>query len=109
MLSPDFVKSFRLCYFRRKKMESQDIKYVGIDCGKKSLEVVRINSEGSLKERRQFSTTEIGINNLLKWLTQNDIVGLVFLACKEPLAKLRCSLAISLFMNSRFGSRLSIF
>ncbi|WP_179099849.1 IS110 family transposase [Leptospira santarosai] len=57
-------------------MESQDIKYVGIDCGKKSLEVVRINSEGSLKERRQFSTTEIGINNLLKWLTQNDIVGL---------------------------------
>ncbi|EKO33350.1 hypothetical protein LEP1GSC179_2482 [Leptospira santarosai str. MOR084] len=48
MLSPDFVKSFRLCYFRRKKMESQDIKYVGIDCGKKSLEVVRINSEGSL-------------------------------------------------------------
>ncbi|EKR91532.1 transposase, IS116/IS110/IS902 family [Leptospira santarosai str. CBC379] len=76
MLSPGFVKSFRLCYFRRKKMESQDIKYVGIDCGKKSLEVVRINSEGSLKERRQFSTTEIGINNLLKWLTQNDIVGL---------------------------------
>ncbi|EKR91659.1 transposase, IS116/IS110/IS902 family [Leptospira santarosai str. CBC379] len=57
-------------------MESQDSKYVGIDCGKKSLEVVRINSEGSLKERRQFSTTEIGINNLLKWLTQNDIVGL---------------------------------
>ncbi|MDI7174819.1 IS110 family transposase, partial [Leptospira santarosai] len=48
MLSPDFVKSFRLCYFRRKKMESQDIKYVGIDCGKKSLEVVRIHSEGSL-------------------------------------------------------------
>ncbi|OLY62813.1 IS110 family transposase [Leptospira santarosai serovar Grippotyphosa] len=76
VLSPDFVKSFRLCYFRRKKMESQDIKYVGIDCGKKSLEVVRIHSEGSLKERRQFSTTEIGINNLLKWLTQNDIVGL---------------------------------
>ncbi|WP_459178181.1 hypothetical protein, partial [Leptospira santarosai] len=31
VLSPDFVKSFRLCYFRRKKMESQDIKYVGID------------------------------------------------------------------------------
>ncbi|EKR91483.1 transposase, IS116/IS110/IS902 family [Leptospira santarosai str. CBC379] len=76
MLSPDFVKSFRLCYFRRKKMESQDSNYVGIDCGKKSLEVVRIHSENSLKERRQFSTTEIGINNLLKWLTQNDIVGL---------------------------------
>ncbi|EMO33351.1 hypothetical protein LEP1GSC175_3589 [Leptospira santarosai str. HAI821] len=32
-------------------MESQDIKYVGIDCGKKSLEVVRIHSENSLKER----------------------------------------------------------
>ncbi|MDI7175439.1 IS110 family transposase, partial [Leptospira santarosai] len=56
MLSPYFVKSFRLCYFRRKKMESQDIKYVGIDCGKKSLEVIRINSEGSY-ERQQFSTT----------------------------------------------------
>ncbi|AVV50238.1 Transposase [Leptospira santarosai] len=28
-------------------MESQDIKYVGIDCGKKSLEVVRIHSEPS--------------------------------------------------------------
>ncbi|EMP00030.1 hypothetical protein LEP1GSC120_2830 [Leptospira santarosai str. 200702252] len=26
-------------------MKSQDSNYVGIDCGKKSLEVVRINSE----------------------------------------------------------------
>ncbi|EQA63002.1 hypothetical protein LEP1GSC062_4187, partial [Leptospira alexanderi serovar Manhao 3 str. L 60] len=34
-------------------MKSQDGKYVGIDCGKKTLEVVRINSENSL-ERRQF-------------------------------------------------------
>ncbi|EMN89960.1 transposase, IS116/IS110/IS902 family [Leptospira weilii str. UI 13098] len=75
MLSPDFVKSFRLCYFRRKEMKSQDGKYVGIDCGKKSLEVVRINTE-NLLERRQFSTTENGINSLLKWLTLNDIVGL---------------------------------
>ncbi|EQA81365.1 transposase [Leptospira alstonii serovar Pingchang str. 80-412] len=56
-------------------MNSQEIKYVGIDCGKKSLEVVRINSENSL-ERRQFSTTESGISSLLKWLTLNDIVGL---------------------------------
>ncbi|EMY76017.1 transposase domain protein [Leptospira weilii serovar Ranarum str. ICFT] len=56
-------------------MNSQEVKYVGIDYGKKSLEVVRINSENSL-ERRQFSTTESGINNLLKWLTSNDIVGL---------------------------------
>ncbi|EMM73809.1 hypothetical protein LEP1GSC038_2345 [Leptospira weilii str. 2006001855] len=79
MLSPDFVKSFRLCYFRRKEMKSQDGKYVGIDCGKKSLEVVRINTE-NLLERRQFSTTENGINSLLKWLTLNDIVGLGFLA-----------------------------
>ncbi|EMN42675.1 transposase, IS116/IS110/IS902 family [Leptospira weilii str. UI 13098] len=75
MLSPDFVKSFRLCHFRRKEMKSQDGKYVGIDCGKKSLEVVRINTE-NLLERRQFSTTENGINSLLKWLTLNDIVGL---------------------------------
>ncbi|EKO50439.1 hypothetical protein [Leptospira kirschneri] len=41
-------------------MESQEVKYVGVDCGKKSIEVVRINSENSL-ERRQFSTTESGI------------------------------------------------
>ncbi|EKR90244.1 hypothetical protein LEP1GSC163_1619, partial [Leptospira santarosai str. CBC379] len=72
MLSPGFVKSFRLCYFRRKKMESQDIKYVGIDCGKKSLEVVRIHSEGSY-ERQQFSTTEIGISKLINWLNPNDV------------------------------------
>ncbi|EMN69955.1 transposase domain protein [Leptospira interrogans serovar Bataviae str. UI 08561] len=49
-------------------MVSQEVKYVGVDCGKKSIEVVRINSENSL-ERRQFSTTESGINNLLQWLT----------------------------------------
>ncbi|EMM70444.1 transposase domain protein [Leptospira weilii str. 2006001855] len=60
-------------------MKSQDGKYVGIDCGKKSLEVVRINTE-NLLERRQFGTTENGINSLLKWLTLNDIVGLGFLA-----------------------------
>ncbi|EMY27872.1 hypothetical protein LEP1GSC115_1359, partial [Leptospira interrogans serovar Australis str. 200703203] len=59
VLSPDFVKSFRLFHFRRKEMESQEVKYVGVDCGKKSIEVVRINSENSL-ERRQFSTTESG-------------------------------------------------
>ncbi|EKR63442.1 hypothetical protein LEP1GSC036_4399 [Leptospira weilii str. 2006001853] len=49
VLSPDFVKSFRLCHFRRKEMKSQDGKYVGIDCGKKSLEVVRINTENLLE------------------------------------------------------------
>ncbi|EKS10385.1 transposase [Leptospira santarosai str. JET] len=85
-------------------MKSQDSNYVGIDCGKKSLEVIRINSEGSY-ERQQFSTTEIGISKLINWLNPNDVVGLVFLACKEPLAKLRCSLAISLFMNRSIGSQ----
>ncbi|ALO01149.1 transposase [Leptospira interrogans serovar Hardjo-prajitno] len=40
VLSPDFVKSFRLFHFRRKEMESQEVKYVGVDCGKKSIEVV---------------------------------------------------------------------
>ncbi|EMO91001.1 hypothetical protein LEP1GSC024_5023, partial [Leptospira noguchii str. 2001034031] len=48
----------------------------------KSLEVIRINSEGSY-ERQQFSTTENGISNLLNWLNPNDVVGLVFLARKE--------------------------
>ncbi|EMN43206.1 hypothetical protein LEP1GSC086_0253, partial [Leptospira weilii str. LNT 1234] len=31
------------------EMKSQDGKYVGIDCGKKSLEVVRINTENLLE------------------------------------------------------------
>ncbi len=69
-------------------MKSQDSNYVGIDCGKKSLEVVRINTE-NLLERRQFSTTENGINSLLKWLTLDDIVGLGFsatLKANAPLA-----------------------
>ncbi|EMN50149.1 transposase [Leptospira interrogans str. L1207] len=79
-------------------MESQEVKYVGVDCGKKSIEVVRINSENSL-ERRQFSTTESGINNLLQWLTLNDIVGLDFLA--SLLGKLN----ISLTMNRSIGSQ----
>ncbi|MDI7205291.1 IS110 family transposase, partial [Leptospira santarosai] len=56
-------------------MKSQDSNYVGIDCGKKSLEVIRINSEGSY-ERQQFSTTEIGISKLINWLNPNDVVGL---------------------------------
>ncbi|UOG54922.1 IS110 family transposase [Leptospira noguchii] len=56
-------------------MKSQDSNYVGIDCGKKNLEVIRINSENP-SERRQFSTTENGINNLLNWLNPNDVVGL---------------------------------
>ncbi|EMO40748.1 IS110 family transposase [Leptospira noguchii] len=56
-------------------MKSQDSNYVGIDCGKKNLEVIRINSENP-PERRQFSTTENGINNLLNWLNPNDVVGL---------------------------------
>ncbi|EKN89185.1 hypothetical protein LEP1GSC027_4610 [Leptospira interrogans str. 2002000624] len=36
------------------------------------------NQFGNSLERRQFSTTESGINNLLQWLTLNDIVGLDF-------------------------------
>ncbi|EMF33584.1 IS110 family transposase, partial [Leptospira interrogans] len=84
-------------------MESQEVKYVGVDCGKKSIEVVRINSENSL-ERRQFSTTESGINNLLQWLTLNDIVGLDFLASLRANSN-RCFLAISLTMNRSIGSQ----
>ncbi|EKN97176.1 transposase [Leptospira interrogans serovar Pomona str. Pomona] len=103
VLSPDFVKSFRLFHFRRKEMESQEVKYVGVDCGKKSIEVVRINSENSL-ERRQFSTTESGINNLLQWLTLNDIVGLDFLASLRANSN-RCFLAISLTINRSIGSQ----
>ncbi|EMN02469.1 transposase [Leptospira noguchii str. 2007001578] len=56
-------------------MKSQEIKYVGIDCGKKTLEVIRIG-DNSLHQRQQFSTTENGINNLLNWLNPNDVVGL---------------------------------
>ncbi|EPE82549.1 hypothetical protein LEP1GSC021_3649 [Leptospira noguchii str. 1993005606] len=39
------------------------------------MEVIRINSENP-PERRQFSTTENGISNLLNWLNPNDVVGL---------------------------------
>ncbi|TQE61492.1 IS110 family transposase, partial [Leptospira noguchii] len=85
-------------------MKSQDSNYVGIDCGKKSLEVIRINSEGSY-ERQQFSTTEIGISKLINWLNPNDVVGLVFLVRKEPIVTLLCSLVISLFMNRSIGSQ----
>ncbi|EMO61109.1 transposase domain protein [Leptospira borgpetersenii serovar Pomona str. 200901868] len=56
-------------------MESQEIKYVGIDCGKKTLEVIRIGNN-SLHQRQQFSTTEIGISKLINWLNPNDVVGL---------------------------------
>ncbi|EMN09783.1 hypothetical protein LEP1GSC053_2460 [Leptospira interrogans serovar Muenchen str. Brem 129] len=34
VLSPDFVKSFRLFHFRRKEMESQEVKYVGVELWK---------------------------------------------------------------------------
>ncbi|EMY27355.1 hypothetical protein LEP1GSC115_0252 [Leptospira interrogans serovar Australis str. 200703203] len=64
MISPNFIKPFYFCYFRRKEIESQEVKYIGVDYGKKSIEVVQINLENSL-ERRQFSTTKNGINNLL--------------------------------------------
>ncbi|EMN61407.1 transposase domain protein [Leptospira interrogans serovar Pyrogenes str. R168] len=56
-------------------MKSQEIKYVGIDCGKKTLEVIRIG-DNSLHQRQQFSTTEIGISKLINWLNPNDVVGL---------------------------------
>ncbi|WP_017858764.1 IS110 family transposase, partial [Leptospira interrogans] len=56
-------------------MKSQEIKYVVIDCGKKTLEVIRIG-DNSLHQRQQFSTTEIGISKLINWLNPNDVVGL---------------------------------
>ncbi|OOB98078.1 IS110 family transposase [Leptospira interrogans serovar Australis] len=55
-------------------MKSQEIKYVGIDCGKKTLEVIRIG-DNSLHQIQQFSTTEIGISKLINWLNPNDVVA----------------------------------
>ncbi|EMN08132.1 hypothetical protein LEP1GSC053_3718 [Leptospira interrogans serovar Muenchen str. Brem 129] len=88
MLSPS--ASFIL---GRKEMESQEVKYVGVDCGKKSNRGCS-NQFGNSLERRQFSTTESGINNLLQWLTLNDIVGLDFLA------SLRANSNASLFFGN---------
>ncbi|EKO53778.1 hypothetical protein LEP1GSC132_0208 [Leptospira kirschneri str. 200803703] len=53
-------------------MKSQEIKYVGIDCGKKTLEVIWIGNN-SLHQRQQFSTTEIGISKLINWFNPNDV------------------------------------
>lgn len=56
-------------------MKSQGISYVGIDCGKKTLEVIRIG-DNVPHERKQFSTTANGISRLVNWLKPNDVVGL---------------------------------
>jgi transposase len=49
--------------------------YVGIDLGKRKLDAIRIDQNGSV-ERRIFSTDMKGRNMLLKWLKPNDIVGM---------------------------------
>lgn len=56
-------------------MKSQDTNYVGVDCGKRFLEVIRIDHENS-QERIKFSTTQSGIENFLKWLRADDVVGI---------------------------------
>ncbi|EMO46264.1 transposase domain protein [Leptospira santarosai str. ZUN179] len=90
-------------------MKSQDSNYVGIDCGKKSLEVIRINSEGSY-ERQQFSTTEIGISKLINWLNPNDVVGLEAGSQSFRIAKSILNKGIHNRIESRrFSNNLSIF
>lgn len=49
--------------------------YVGIDIGKKSLEVCRLFPDGQI-ERFECKTDFIGLNKLLKWLNKDDIVCL---------------------------------
>jgi transposase len=54
----------------------QNVKnYVGIDVGKRRLEVVRILSDGTL-QRYQTGTTRNSINTLLGWLCGDDMVVL---------------------------------
>jgi len=49
--------------------------YVGIDLGKRKLDAIRIDHNGSF-ERRNFSTDMTGRNMLIKWLKPNDKVAL---------------------------------
>lgn len=49
--------------------------YVGIDVGKRKLEVVRIKRDGTL-QRHQTGTNQKSLNGLLKWLYADDMVVL---------------------------------
>lgn len=50
--------------------------YVGIDIGKKMLEIVRINTKSGKLERNQIKTNASGISELTKWLKLNDVIAL---------------------------------
>jgi len=49
--------------------------YVGIDVGKRRLEVVRIKSDGTL-QRHQTGTNQKSLSGLIRWLSADDMVVL---------------------------------
>lgn len=61
--------------FIKLEFKMQEKNYVGIDLGKKSMEIVRIKSDDSIV-RFNCKTDLTGRQRLIKWLKPNDIIGL---------------------------------
>lgn len=49
--------------------------YVGLDIGKKTIEVVRLAAKDAKPERNRFATDAPGMARLVAWLNETDIVG----------------------------------
>lgn len=76
----------------------QEKNVVGIDCGKKSLEIIRIKENDNL-ERFQTKTDVIGRKKLHHWLKKDDVVGLEagnisFLLAKEIKKEVGCEVIV---------------
>lgn len=50
--------------------------FVGIDCGKRTMVLVRLNSNGDVICRTQLKTDFVGQKKLLNWITKNDTVAI---------------------------------
>jgi len=68
-------------------MQAEEKNYVGVDAGKRILDIVRIKSDETL-ERSQFKTDPKGRAKFYEWVKKKDVVGieagcLSFLIAKE--------------------------
>lgn len=84
--------------FIKLEFKMQEKNYVGIDLGKKSIEVVRINSDDKII-RFNCKTDLEGRHKLLSWLKPSDIIGLeagnmAFLLAKEIEKKLNTQVIV---------------
>ena len=59
----------------KKQEKNRKKSYVGIDIGKRMLEICRLHQDGKI-ERFQCETDSSGLKKLLSWLRQEDIVSL---------------------------------